>query len=210
MADDDKEPSHQSGTEESEESDEELKPSTDTKGGDHVGEKASGDAEPSMDDEEKQDKELSPPMKEDKKEDEEEEESIAGDDTPKSPVEKGEEKHDSDGEGKESEPKDAATGTPTEKDDEKDEIIECPLIADILVGRGKQLKQHPGNQRMVAIIAIHRLRYQDANEEGKKEIIDELTSEVQRGGTRFLKVNDNGTGWMKCSADEVKAKGAST
>ena len=128
---------------------------------------------------------------------------------------KGEEKHDSISDDvKESEPKKSKTpnkaktaSTDEEEEEDDDEIIECPKIGDILVGRGAQLRRHPGNARMVAIIAVHRLRYTDASDEEKVKIIAEMTSEVQRGGTRFLKVNDNGTGWTRCSKDEIKSKG---
>jgi hypothetical protein len=94
-------------------------------------------------------------------------------------------------------------------DEDKVEVIECPLVQDILVGMGQALKAHPGNQRMVAIIAVHRDRYEAADEKGKKILLKEVTSEVKRGGTRFLKVNESGTGWIRCSKREIRSKGMS-
>lgn len=95
----------------------------------------------------------------------------------------------------------------SKEEGEKEDVIECPLVQDILVGMGQALKAHPGNQRMVAIIAVHRDRYDAADEQGKKRLMKEVSSEVQRGGARFLKVNDNGTGWIRCSKKEIRRKG---
>lgn len=92
-------------------------------------------------------------------------------------------------------------------DDEDEDVIECPLVQDILVGMGQALKAHPGNQRMVAIIAVHRDRYDAADQKRKKRLVKEVISEVSRGGTRFLKVNESGTGWIQCSSKEIKGKG---
>ena len=214
MADDDDSKSDAEEIREEPSSDEELKPREKNDGDDA---KAS-EAEPAM--EEKKDEAPSPTEQDksdgsDGDDDGEEEESVAADDTAKPPALKGEEKHDSISDDvKESEPMKSKTpnkaktaSTDEEEEEDDDEIIECPKIGDILVGRGAQLRRHPGNARMVAIIAVHRLRYTDASDEEKVKIIAELTSEVQRGGTRFLKVNDNGTGWTRCSKDEIKSKG---
>ncbi|KAG7353295.1 hypothetical protein IV203_009344 [Nitzschia inconspicua] len=94
----------------------------------------------------------------------------------------------------------------SDDDDEEEEVIECPLVQDILVGIGQALNAHPGNQRMVAIIAVHRDRYNDADKKRRKRILKEILSEVQRGGTRFLKVNQSGTGWVRCSSKESRVK----
>jgi hypothetical protein len=93
-----------------------------------------------------------------------------------------------------------------EVDDEHEETVECPVVQDILVGWGPSLKSHPGNQRMVAIVAVHRDRYKAANNQVQRKIVEELISEVQRGNARFLKVNDSATGWIKCSSKEVRGK----
>jgi hypothetical protein len=92
-------------------------------------------------------------------------------------------------------------------DEETERIIECPMVQDVLVGMGHALKAHPGNQRMVAIIAVHRDRYEAADKDGKRKLVKEVTSEVLRGNTRFLKVNESGTGWVRCRSKEIREKG---
>jgi hypothetical protein len=89
----------------------------------------------------------------------------------------------------------------------KEKIIECPSVQDILVGMDHSLKAHPGNQRMVAIIAVHRDRYEATDKDGKKKIVKEIISELQRGDARFVKVNESGTGWVKCRLKETREKG---
>lgn len=75
---------------------------------------------------------------------------------------------------------------------------------DILLGRGKSYKNHPGNLRFQAIVNDSRTRYfQTASRRAKREISIELVRRILKTG-RFLKVEKNS--WKEVSFETARQK----
>jgi hypothetical protein len=59
----------------------------------------------------------------------------------------------------------------------------------------------------MAVIEIHKERYRCTTDDlVRKRIVNEISRTVERYGSRFLKMNDSGTGWVRCEAYEIEEK----
>eukprot|EP00980_Cylindrotheca_fusiformis_P001807 scaffold408_cov71-Cylindrotheca_fusiformis.AAC.8 len=79
-----------------------------------------------------------------------------------------------------------------------DKISE-PGKDDVLLGRGKPFQNHPGNQRMLRIVDLHKQKYLRVKRDKKRAIVEEVLDEIQGRGARFLKRSEDGRNW-----DEVE------
>lgn len=61
---------------------------------------------------------------------------------------------------------------------------------DVLFGRGKKYREHPGNILMVDVLDRYIPEYQEAGIKEKSLIIAKVTRVVVNGGARFLKLDD--------------------
>ena len=69
----------------------------------------------------------------------------------------------------------------------KTNMVPYPSPEDVILGRGKPFHQYPGNQRMAALISLHRDQYQRASERLEKICITtNVVKHLQETGTRFL------------------------
>lgn len=100
-------------------------------------------------------------------------------------------------------------------------VIEEPEDSDVLCGRGRGFFEHPGNRRMLAIIAQFKPEYQTASKIEKSAITQrvlQIILEPQHGGARprFLKQAGNpkqgsvGGQWLQLCEKEIHKKIAHT
>lgn len=84
-----------------------------------------------------------------------------------------------------------------------------PQENDVLYGRGKQYRKHPGNKRMKLVIDLHRNAYTNANRIAKtnmsKEIVNIIKSSGDKGG-RFLRFDRKVNSWVEVSDDSAREK----
>jgi len=57
---------------------------------------------------------------------------------------------------------------------------------DIILGRGKNLQDYPGNRRMRSIINKYKHKYQSMERSEKRDLVESVYKEIVRGGARFL------------------------
>jgi len=57
---------------------------------------------------------------------------------------------------------------------------------DIILGRGKNMQDHPGNRRMRRTINKYKHRYQSIQRSEKRELVESVYKEIIREGARFL------------------------
>eukprot|EP00980_Cylindrotheca_fusiformis_P031517 scaffold26495_cov103-Cylindrotheca_fusiformis.AAC.4 len=72
-----------------------------------------------------------------------------------------------------------------------------PADVDILLGRGKPFQNHPGNQRMLALVDKYRDRYQQAERKEKHDIVEEVMGIISGSGGRFLRRVDYENYWVE-------------
>jgi hypothetical protein len=65
--------------------------------------------------------------------------------------------------------------------------IHAPTRFDIMLGRGRPTQNHPGNQHMREVVDRYRARYDTAERETKRPIVEEVMDEIKRDGGRFLR-----------------------
>ena len=76
-----------------------------------------------------------------------------------------------------------------------------PAEIDILLGRGRNFRNHPGNVRFHHIVEMHETQYENSSRYGKQLLSDAVLKIVKQDGARFLKKN-SATGWFEVG-DEV-------
>ena len=69
-----------------------------------------------------------------------------------------------------------------------------PTSQDVLLGRGKGFRYHPGNVRFHKIIEAHEERYESANRLGKQILSEAILKLMKDSGSRFLK--QDAFGWF--------------
>ena len=72
-----------------------------------------------------------------------------------------------------------------------------PESQDVLLGRGKGFRNHPGNVRFHKIVQAHEERYESANRLGKQLLSEAVLKLVKEPGSRFLK--QDVSGWFVVS-----------
>lgn len=68
-----------------------------------------------------------------------------------------------------------------------DELFHEFRDSDVLFGRSKNNREHPGNKRMQLIVDIHRAMYDKADRDDKTEISRNIVQMIKSQGNRFLK-----------------------
>ena len=76
-----------------------------------------------------------------------------------------------------------------------------PGEKDILLGRGRNFRHHPGNVRFHRIIEMHEAQYENSSRYRKQLLSDAVLNLVKQDGARFLK-KKSGCGWLEVS-DEI-------
>lgn len=75
--------------------------------------------------------------------------------------------------------------------------VNNPTSLDILLGRGKPVQSHSGNQRMLSIVDENRARYLDSERKVKHQIIEEILKSIKASGGRFLTRVDYENYWVE-------------
>ena len=91
------------------------------------------------------------------------------------------------------------TPAPQPSSSQRRNRIDDPTPVGVLLGRGKPVQSHPGNQRMLRIVDEHRARYLQAERKDKHEIIEEIMRILQECGGRFLTRVDYENYWIEVS-----------
>lgn len=63
-----------------------------------------------------------------------------------------------------------------------------------------------GNRKLSSIVKKITGHYTTANESVKTMIVNEISSRIQKGGSRFLKLGEDGMTWMECNKEEMFRK----
>ena len=83
-----------------------------------------------------------------------------------------------------------------------------PNTQDILLGRGKPIQEHPGNEAMRALVEEHKERYNQLPRDRRGLVANELIRQLQEErGARFLKRDEfYSSGWIVASESEAYEK----
>eukprot|EP00934_Nitzschia_sp_Nitz4_P007992 Nitzschia sp. Nitz4//scaffold111_size72815//20200//23123//NITZ4_005783-RA/size72815-snap-gene-0.97-mRNA-1//1//CDS//3329533159//7982//frame0 len=84
--------------------------------------------------------------------------------------------------------------------------ILTPGLNDIISGRGRGFFNHPGNRRMLQIVADNKERYRAANKTRKTEIVKEITIQIEDEGARFLRRESGDQGWYELTLADKHRK----
>jgi hypothetical protein len=84
--------------------------------------------------------------------------------------------------------------------------VEEPTDLDILLGRGRVFREHPGNVRFHHVIELHMERYERSNKNLKQVLTDEIVERIKATGSRFLKKNQRGGKWEVASDAVAREK----
>lgn len=78
---------------------------------------------------------------------------------------------------------------------------------DVLFGRGRPYRHHPGNQRMQLLVDLHRPSYEACTKEQKTDMINDIVRILKdQGGGRFLKYDTVQEVWFEASDKEARLK----
>ena len=73
--------------------------------------------------------------------------------------------------------------------------IELPGKCDVLLGRGRPLQEHPGNQRFRTLVDSYVEQYESSKKRKEKTELTELVLEtIQREGGRFVQMEEGSNG----------------
>lgn len=84
--------------------------------------------------------------------------------------------------------------------------IHHPSSFDVLFGRGKTIREHPGNQVLDKIILTHYSKYEAISKERRGEMLEEIVRLMKSTGTRFMKRDDSGYSWKEVDDETAKDK----
>ena len=73
----------------------------------------------------------------------------------------------------------------------------------VCFGRGRS-RDHTGNRRLQHLVEMHQGHYTKANRYKKTEIAESIVRIVHESGGQFLKLDDEGAGWVP--VDRVAAR----
>jgi hypothetical protein len=101
----------------------------------------------------------------------------------------------------------------SEDDDDDDnnsnnniKLIHKPIDADVLCGRGRAIRSHPGNQLYITLIQDKKTEYSDAAKGWKQEIVRKVVDAIRDQKGRFLQ--RQGNYWMDIGEPKALAKTA--
>lgn len=86
--------------------------------------------------------------------------------------------------------------------------IETPRQFDVLCGRGKKYRYHPGNRRMKELVSLYREAYVTGNRSTKSNISSDIVQIIKSGSRAgsFLRQEDETGGWIEVSDEEARKK----
>eukprot|EP00339_Tiarina_fusa_P019433 CAMPEP_0117058732 /NCGR_PEP_ID=MMETSP0472-20121206/40798_1 /TAXON_ID=693140 ORGANISM="Tiarina fusus, Strain LIS" /NCGR_SAMPLE_ID=MMETSP0472 /ASSEMBLY_ACC=CAM_ASM_000603 /LENGTH=183 /DNA_ID=CAMNT_0004776167 /DNA_START=228 /DNA_END=775 /DNA_ORIENTATION=- len=85
-------------------------------------------------------------------------------------------------------------------------LIHKPIDADVLCGRGRAIRAHPGNQLYISLIQDKKTEYSDAAKGWKQEIVRKVVDAIRDQKGRFLQ--RQGNYWMDIGEQKALAKTA--
>lgn len=80
-----------------------------------------------------------------------------------------------------------------------------PCDADVILGRGRAHKAHPGNRYMHDLVIAQVPDYSRANREGKTNITWNIVKQIRATGGKFLQKHTNGS-WFEIAEKEARLK----
>jgi hypothetical protein len=83
--------------------------------------------------------------------------------------------------------------------------IDLPTNRDVLIGRGKPFRYHPGNEQMHTIMDNYRDEFESRKRGAKANIVEEIVIAIKRSKGRFLKRDPSGW-WVEGTNDEAQQK----
>jgi hypothetical protein len=81
-----------------------------------------------------------------------------------------------------------------------------PDPQDVLCVDVPNVQHFQGNKKLSSIAQKIKSHYISANESVKAMIVNEISSRIQKGGSRFLKLTEDGRNWMECNEEEISLK----
>jgi len=88
----------------------------------------------------------------------------------------------------------------------KHNITINPDPQDVLCVDVPNVQQFQGNRKLYSIAQKIASHFLSANESVKTMIVNEISSRIQKGGSRFLKLTQDGRNWMECNGEEISRK----
>jgi len=99
-----------------------------------------------------------------------------------------------------------ATNQPQEQPSRSDGTIHEPYETDVLFGRGRHHRDHPGNVKMQLLVDIHRDAYYKADRDGKTSITTSIVRIIKAGGGRFIKRDKDQNRWEEVEDESARHK----
>jgi hypothetical protein len=90
-------------------------------------------------------------------------------------------------------------------DPDQSDVAVQPSEVDVLMGRGKRVQNHVGNNKLRSILEDNLAAYTKAPHATKRQVAMGVIEEVKKGGGRFLRPTDSGC-WEVADADSVQKK----
>ena len=84
-----------------------------------------------------------------------------------------------------------------------------PVAQDVLCVPVPNVHLFQGNKKLASIVKKITVHYKTADASVKRMIVNEITTRLQKGGSRFLKLSNDGLFWTECNPEEIIKKGAS-
>jgi hypothetical protein len=81
-----------------------------------------------------------------------------------------------------------------------------PDPQDVLCVDVPNVQHFQGNKKLSSIAQKITSHYISANGSVKAMIVNEISSRIQKGGSRFLKLTEDGRNWMECNEEEISLK----
>jgi len=81
-----------------------------------------------------------------------------------------------------------------------------PLAQDVLCVNVTNVENFQGNLKLTSIVKKITGHYKSANESVKTMIVNEISTRLQKGGSRFLKLGEDSLSWTECNREEVFRK----
>ena len=90
----------------------------------------------------------------------------------------------------------------------KQNVTVKPDPQDVLCVNVPNVQHFQGNRKLHSIVQKITSHYFSATDSVKSMIVNEISSRIQNGGSRFLKLAEDGSGWIKCNEQEIFRQGA--
>lgn len=81
-----------------------------------------------------------------------------------------------------------------------------PEPQDVLCVDVPNVQNFQGNRKLTSIVKKITGHYTSATETVKNMIVNEIATRIQKGGSRFLKLSEEGTSWLECNGEEICRK----